>query len=259
MFKLKIAITGSKGFLGKEIVKQCQLKSYQIIQYSLRNSEKYSSFLSEVSKKKFDIILNSAASLNPKSNYDFYINENLPRDIQNHSKFKSKLIHISSINVNDSFNLCDPYTLSKKNAEKNLIKKNLLIIRPSLIINNLYGVSNNIFDKYTSLPINYFPMIYPGNTYAPVQVSKLANFILHLIEDNKEEYSEINIQGKEKLNLWMIFNNYCKKKNCKAIRINIKFLNTILPTYIKKQFLKKSFLHNFLIIDRRLKKDVISI
>ncbi len=259
MFKLKIAITGSKGFLGKEIVKLCKLKNYEITQYSLRNSKNYSSFLKDVSKKKFDIIFNSAASLNPKSNYDFYINENLPRDIQNHSKFKAKLIHISSINVNDKFNLCDPYTLSKKNAEKNLIKKNLLIVRPSLIINDFYGVSNKIFDRYTSLPINYFPMIYPGNTYAPVQVSKLASFIVNLFQDNKEEFMEINIQGKKKMDFWMIFNNYCKKRNLKAMKINIKFLNIILPPYIKKQFLKKSSLHNFLTIDRRLKKNVISI
>ena len=80
-------------------------------------------------------------------------------------------------------------------------------------------------------------MIYPGNMYSPVKLSHLSKYILDIISKDFVGESTYNIQGKESLFLWEIFDNFCKKRSRKAIKINTKFLNFVLPKLIKKLFL----------------------
>jgi len=78
-----------------------------------------------------NIIINCAANLNPKTARDFFINQDFPHILQTHIKKKKKkivLIHISSINVLIR-DRKDPYTISKKIAEKKLKGTNLIILR----------------------------------------------------------------------------------------------------------------------------------
>jgi dTDP-4-dehydrorhamnose reductase len=78
---LKIALTGSTGFLGKELLSILNDKKFNVKCYSLRNKEKIKLFLNDVSKVKYNVIINSAASINPITKNDFYINKYLPKNI----------------------------------------------------------------------------------------------------------------------------------------------------------------------------------
>ena len=252
---MKIALTGANGFLGRKILSNLNTKNYKTDTFRLNDKNKIDEFLNKISSTKYDYIINCAASINPKSKKEVYLNEELPVKIQNKiSNNNSILIHISSLNViNES--LSDTYSLSKKIAEKNLIKKNLIIIRPSLIINESFQITRNEFEKYTRLPFKYMPMIYPGNIYYPVNLNKLSKFILDLIDKKSNKFNIYNIEGSKKYNLWEIFNIYCETKNKKALKINIKFINNYLPTFIKILFQKNRILQNLLIIDRRVNKN----
>ena len=257
---MKIALTGSTGFLGKELLKILNDKKFNVKCYSLRNKEKIKLFLNDVSKVKYNVIINSAASINPITKNDFYINKYLPKNILSSIKDlnSTKFIHISSINVKNPL-LNDAYTLSKKFAESSLKKNNVIIIRPSLIIDETYNISNQLFENLNLFGMGICPMIYPGNLYSPVKLNILSKYIVDIISKDFIGEPTYNIQGKESLFLWEIFDNFCKKRNRKAIKINTKFLNFILPKLIKKFFYKNNKLQNFLYIDRKIYKKVIEI
>ncbi len=247
---LKIAITGSGGFLGNKIYSLLISQNFKINKFKLKNSIDINNFLKEISTNKYDYIINCAASINPKTKHEFFLNEILPKEIQNLTiKFSSILIHISSLNVLNT-NLLDHYTKSKFKAENSLKKNNLILIRPSLIINETFQTSRNEFNKYIKLPINNLPMIYPGNIYYPVDLNKLSMFIIEKLNNNNIKYLAFNISGKEKYCLWDIFNQFCQYRNKKAIKINLEFLDTILPIFLKKYFKSNRTLQNLLPISR---------
>ena len=62
---MKIALTGSTGFLGKELLRIFDEKKFDVECYNLRSTEKINIFLNDISKVKYNVIINSAASINP--------------------------------------------------------------------------------------------------------------------------------------------------------------------------------------------------
>ena len=242
---MNILLTGANGFLGKKIYTLLKLKNHKIDSVNLRKAKNIKIFLNDISSKNYDYIINCAASIKPKNEQEKYINEIFPFDIQQKVlNKKTILIHISTLNVLNE-NLKDLYSLGKFNAEKKLIKKNLIIIRPNLIIDDNFAISRKEFEKYIKLPFRFLPMIYPGNLYSPINVNKLSEFIIGLIEKNFSTPKIYNIHGNKDYNLWQIFDNFCKTKNKKAIKIDIRLIDKLLPNFIKSKFKKKQYASKF--------------
>jgi hypothetical protein len=168
---------------------------------------------------------------------DIFINENLPKIIQNFvikKKLNIHFYHISSINVLIKDRM-DKYTLTKINAEKNLINNFTSIIRLPLIINFKSGKKGDlkIFYKYLNIKLlPLFPMIYPGNIYRPIEIEKFCSFFLELIK-KKKKLQIYNLMGEEKKTLWDLFQFIAKSYRKKTLKINTLILNKILPN-IKK-------------------------
>ena len=91
---MKISIIGHTGFIGKYLKGEFD-KKYLIKVFSLRN-EKIDNIPIKTLDEIFssDYIINCAASLNPKSKNDLYLNENFPADLTRHNiNYKKKIIH----------------------------------------------------------------------------------------------------------------------------------------------------------------------
>ena len=249
---MNIALTGSGGFLGRNILNELKRNKLITNIYKLSNDLDIKFFLDDLNLKNFDYVVNCAASLNPKSDFEKKLNVLLPKKIQEtlkNNKKKTKLIQISSMNViND--NLRDNYTNSKRKAEKILTMENLIIIRPNLIISNDTETAQKNFNRYIEKRLPFYPMIYPGNIYRPVDINKISKYIVFIITNKTRIKQTYNILGKSELTTWDLFNKICQKYNKYPIKINITFLNYILPNMIKKIFYKHRFLQQFLKIER---------
>lgn len=246
-----VALTGGTGFLGKSIFKKLKDYKFNVQNFNVRNPDNINFFLKNLKSGNYDFVINTAASLSPKSEWDFFINQNLSQKIQEcTSNYKTKLIHLSTINVTN-IKLNDNYTNSKRVAESKLIRNNkLLVLRPSLLIDKNYNISKSLFEKYAELPFKYLPMLYPGSYYSPIQVSKLTSFIISQLKKNEFSNDFLNIIGKEQYIFWEIFNNFCKIKNKKALKINLNLLSKIKNKKVLNLFYKNSFLQNLIQVDR---------
>ena len=242
---MKIAMTGGNGFLGSRLFIQLISNNYEVNRFNVREPNNLNKFLKSVELENYNFIINTSANLNPKTDWDYFINQNLSREIQNRISYKkTKLIHISSLNVINKF-LNDNYTKSKRVAEYNLKKnQNTIVIRPSLIIDHNFNISKKVFENYTNIPLFFYPMIFPGSSYNPIFSYQLVEFILQNLRQNHNLFKVYNISGKKQFRLWEIFNNYCINKNKKAVKFDLSIIAKIKNRKIINFFSKYPFAQN---------------
>jgi len=246
---MKISIIGYSGFIGTYLVKNfsqnIEANRINLRKYNIRKLNK------KIIKKIFSskIIINCAASLNPKSDDDFFLNENfLNYLLELNEKYNRKIIHLSSINVLIKERL-DVYSLTKKKSEKLTKKnKNLVIIRLPLMVvkkNNIIQKKGNVsklFNYLQKIMLPVYPMIYPGHLYQPLDVLILKKKILKLIY-TKKKFQIINLYGDKKVSLWDIFSEIAKNENKKIMKINLTWIYRFMPKVFKKIIKKQN---NFL-------------
>ena len=152
--QIPITVIGSTGILSRSILKALKANniSFNLVNLSrsqnIKNKQDLYFYMDQcLSGKNLGIIINTVASLNPKTKSDYYINQLLPVDLLSYSNKKFKfLIHLSTINViKDELN--DLYTVQKRNSEillSNSSFKNFFIYRLPLIIPKQEIVDGNI-------------------------------------------------------------------------------------------------------------------
>ena len=205
---MKISIIGGSGFVGRylkeKLKKNFSIKLINIRKMNIEN-------LDEADIKKIfssNIIINCAASLNPKNDNDLFLNEEFLNHLSKlNIKLKRVIIHLSSINVLIKDRL-DKYSISKKNSEKLCRRrKNIIILRLPLIISKKNNIMQNegnlssIYNYLEKIKLPIYPMLYPGHLYQPLEIDQLKKKILEIIKLKKKS-EIINLKGKKKLNLW---------------------------------------------------------
>ncbi len=195
--KPSIILIGRTGCLARALKRYLEKEKIQTITIDISRKDRItnSEDLYNIFDKRWPqcnscIVINLIASLQPKTNSDFYVNSFLARDLLNYKTSIPKfLIHISTINA-EIGELQDLYTKQKRLCEEALQKSyfsNYIVLRMPLLI--------PIDDLRTgkSIPINYkklltllqFPFISlvppSRNTYRAIDVSEACNEILEFI------------------------------------------------------------------------------
>ena len=253
-----ISIIGYSGYIGsyleKELKKNFTIKKINLRKMPDQGTKNFDNFITNITKS--NVIINCAGNLNPKTKKDFFINEEFPSLLQKSNNFKKnmKFIHLSSINVLiKDFN--DLYSISKRRAEQKLVKKKVIILRLPLIYRLKKGVIQNEGSMriiYNYLNINFmpfYPMIYPGNTFQPIEIKSLTHFISKLINKKKSKYL-YNLIGKEKKSLWDLFSIIATIKKKKTLKLKTNFIKKLIPKFLRNYIKKeKIFLQHILEID----------
>ena len=244
MKNLQIAVTGAGGFLGNNI-HQKFIKTYNVSKIKLKNKKDIIVFINNLKKKKYNFVINCAASLKPRNDWDHFINSRLPRIfnyiISKYSK-KTKLYHISTINILN-LELNDAYTISKRKAEHYLINTETVIIRPNMILSKKKEGPSKILHNYLEKKLPLYFMFKKGNSYKPIKIDDFINE-LEIIISNNNNNTIYNIQGESIKNIWDIFFDINKKYKKIIIPINISFIKYLFPQFVKRALNKsKHFQH----------------
>jgi len=228
-----ILITGSYGFVGKNIVKFLKKKKYNVIKISLKkNSVK-------IANQKIHTLVHCAAAMPPylpmKKIYEVNesINQKLIKIFIN-NKIK-KIIYVSSMSVygetkNKTINEYskiykqDLYAQSKHNGEK-ILKKlskifetNIICLRLPAIIglgchgNFLFNLVQSFFNKEKIITI-YKPNSMFNNC---IHIDTLVKFIEKLIKNYDKKFDIINLSSSHPLKLRKIIEILKKKFNSKS-------------------------------------------
>lgn len=240
---MKVLVTGSTGFLGKEVCKILKLKKLDVYKISskkkkghiscnLENQKKIKKILKEINP---DIIINMAAIIDfKKENIEqFKLNFELPGIFADYSKkFKKFLIHVSTVyvhgekkkySIKSKFDNSTAYGRSKLKGDNKILKSNCnhVIIRFPGIFgqdgpNHLY--INKILKegfKKNSIELNN-----SGNQKRNyIYLKDAAKFIFDCID--KELKGIFYVCG-ETLSIRTMLNNIKKKYNLKIIFMNDK-------------------------------------
>ena len=216
--KKEIFLIGETGLLSRSF-KNSFIKQkipFQVIKISRKNNIKNREELYKILKKNLKnktsyILINCLASLKPKNKSDFYINENLPKDLLLYpSEGKSFLIQFSTNNVLVN-QVKDLYTIQKKKSEENIFEirnsRYKLIRLPFLLPNNNFN--RNYMPKQFKLLLRFIDLplisfIPPSrNIYRPINVQEIVDFTLSSIstDKNNKKNEIININGRREMNL----------------------------------------------------------
>ena len=262
--KKEIILIGETGLLSRSF-KNSFIKQkipFQVIKISRKNNIKNREELYKILKKNLKnktsyILINCLASLKPKNKSDFYINENLPKDLLLYpSEGKSFLIQFSTNNVLVN-QVKDLYTIQKKKSEENIFEirnsRYKLIRLPFLLPNNNFN--RNYMPKQFKLLLRFIDLplisfIPPSrNIYRPINVQEIVDFTLSSISTDKNNNKNeiISINGRKEMNLLdisklLLSKNQKRKKN---IFLSIPFPWIILDYFLYKfPFLLNIFKRN---------------
>jgi len=253
---MKILVTGSTGFLGKEVCAMLKLENNNIYKISskkkrgyvhcnLKNHKKIKKILKKI---RPDIIINMAATINfkKKDMEEFKLNFNLPEILANYClKYKKFLVHVSTIyvhgqkkkySIKSKFDHSSTYGYSKLKGDMKILKSNCnhSIIRfpgifgkdgpDHLYINKVFKELSNkkkiiALDDHGNQKRNY------------IFVKDAAKFVNDCV---KKKLKGLFYVGGETLSVKTMLNNIKKNYNFKIINLNnkkTKHDQIVIPNY----------------------------
>ena len=248
--KKEIVLLGETGLLSRALKDALVMQNipFTVINISRKNNISNKKDLYKILNKYLKnrnsyTLINCLASLNPKNKSDFYINEDLPKDLLLYpTECESFLIQFSTNNVLVN-QIKDKYTIQKKQAEENIDK---LINSKYSLIRIPFLLPKNFFDKkylpkqfkllmsFIDLPLISF--VPPSrNLYRPIKIQDIVDLTLSELVTNKKNKT-ININGPTEMNLLeiskLILSKNQKRKN--NILVVIPFPWKILDFFLTK-------------------------
>jgi nucleoside-diphosphate-sugar epimerase len=233
---MRIGITGASGFLGSAIRHEVEARGHEPAPLRLARDDSLrdrDTLRDTLALDSLDTLIHSAASLRPRSEHENYLNAQFPGELERlfHEMHPTgKFIHISTINVLID-KLVDPYTRSKRLAEKTLDPERVLLLRPSLIWSGSdQGPARRLREFLDRFPIAF--MTFPGNRHLPVHVAALARAIVSLALSDRFS-GVINIHGDVPVTLWQLAREFARQKQRLLLPIPAPFTSRNLPKFLR--------------------------
>lgn len=236
--KLRVAVTGAHGFIGRHVVEALVAKGYivraiarkrnhspylvnerfELVYGDIRNRE----FLFEAMKDVNIVVHLAAAKSDEKESYETNVlgTRNLKEACE--ANDVSFIVHMSTMSTKIERKGAYAYTKSAADEE---IKKGSIpvtIIRPSVVYGPEFtGVFGSML-KFSRLP--FVPMFGNGDViFRPIHVDDLAQMIVRLIENEKSWGGDYDAGGKEKISfkslLKMIAHRITGKRNVHVLHV----------------------------------------
>ena len=172
-------------------------QKFNISSLSYRYSSDLYNIIKFIKKNKPDYLIYLSINKNPKTKKEIENNIKNPLMLYNINRklnYNGKFIYFSSINVLLK-NCKDNYTITKRTIEKNFHnKKNVIIIRPSLIWSNKIEGDRKKLLNYLSSFLIFTPIIYRGSFVSLIYIKDFNNYLSSIL-DRKINNRYYNIFG----------------------------------------------------------------
>ncbi len=231
---LKIVVTGSSGFIAKNLRKYLSEKDIELVSVSRKDFKNFNSETKIISKnynensllKKIqnsDVLIHLVGIGKQTVNADYdMINTDLTRHIVNLSKKAKikKIIFLSGLGVSSNTSL--GYFISKYNAEKQIIDSGLdfTIFRPSYVVGK-----NDLLSKNLKKQIKSGEIIIPGSgTYSiqPIHVSDVVKILFKSVSELEFNNKIIDLVGPDYITFEKYIKFFSKGTKTKINKINLE-------------------------------------
>ena len=230
----QIVITGSSGFVARNLRKYLSKKNIKLISISRNNFKQFKNELKIVSKNYDEKIIlpkiqNSNALIHLvgigkqsiKTDYDM-INADLTKHIVNLGKKAKikKFIFLSGLGVSANTSL--GYFISKYKAERSIANSGLdyTIFRPSYIVGK-----NDLLTKYLKTQIKKGKIIIPGSgTYSiqPIYINDVVEIIFQSALQTKFKNKIIDLVGPDRITFEQYVKLFSKETKTNITKINLE-------------------------------------
>ena len=252
---MRIAITGSGGFLGAVFKRAVEQKGWTSVPVALpRDLAVEDDALPEhiINDAQADAFIHCAASLKPRSRQELFLNAHMPARLAEafvESRRPNRFVFLSSYNVNVR-SLKDRYSESKRAAERELEGLGVVILRPGLIWDWKGSGMAAMVAKLLTIPIPFRAMLAPGHTYRPVDAASLADYALTFLERDRAASHPIDILGDREYSLWDLSVGMADLRKRTLFRLPTETVAPLIPTALRDRLLAHELLQQLIPVDR---------
>lgn len=252
---MRIAITGSGGFLGAAFKRAVEQKRWTSVPVTLpRGLAIEADALPEhiINGAQADAFIHCAASLKPRSRQELFLNAHMPARLAKafiESRRPNRFIFLSSYNVNVR-SLKDRYSESKRTAEQELEGLGVVILRPGLIWDWKGSGMAAMVAKLLNIPIPFRAMLAPGHTYRPIDSASLASYALTFLEQDRTASHPIEILGDREYSLWDLSVGMADFRQRALFQLPTETLAQLIPVALRDRLLSHELLQQLIPVDR---------
>ncbi len=252
---MRVAITGSGGFLGSAIASAVEAKGWTPVRISLPRDlaiEDPKLPANIIKDAQPDAFVHCAVCLRPRGRQELFLNAHMPARLAKafvDERSSNRFIYLSSFNVVVPA-LNDRYSNSKRTAEAELEDLGVTILRPGLIWDwNGTGMAEMIM-KILDIPIPLRAMLAPGHTYRPIDAPALTEYILQFLYEDRSLPGPVDILGDRDYSLWALASGLAEKRDRLLFPLPTELASKLFPRFIRNGLLSHELLQQFIPVDR---------
>ncbi len=251
---MRIAVTGSGGFLGGHVVHAARARGWEVVPIRLAghlttpDAAALGPLLAPA--VSCDVLVNCAAALKPVSAFDHFINAEAPAHMATMmSAAGGWLLHVGSANVSLPC-LTDSYSRAKRAADTALAAlAGVRRIDPGLIWSWSGEGPAAMVARYLDMPLPVHPVPWPCNLYRPILAPDLAALLCDMVEEGPGGASKVLVVGDRRITLFDLVRAMARRRGRRLLPVPTQWLASLVGA---RALSGSPLLQQFLALDRGL-------